>query len=154
MLLISLILAGCTILIHEESEVGSEKEFEKNGITIVLTDKFREQKSQMGFDPYYVSNFCGVMVLKEDFSLEEGLENESLEEYIRNVIKNNGHTDIEPQHKDDLWFYEKNEGAQTYFAYCYKGSEAFYFVQFGCMTADIPVMEEIIHEWAKSVEVE
>ena len=40
---------------------------------LTLTDRFSEQESEQGFDPYYMSDFCGVVVLKEEFSLEEGL---------------------------------------------------------------------------------
>ena len=113
-----------------------------------------EKESELGFYAYYVSNFCGVVVLKEDFSLEEGLADRSLEEYIGNVITNNGHTGIEPQNKDDLWFYVRDNNGTRSYSYSYKGSNAFWVVQFLCMTSDAPKLEDQFCLWANSVEVE
>ncbi|MBP3412774.1 MAG: hypothetical protein J6K89_05880 [Oscillospiraceae bacterium] len=93
-----LLLCGCfpeIMLVPDQDSIGQPKIFEKDGIKLTLTDKFIEKESEVGFYAYYVSNHCGVVVLKEDFSLEEGLANRSLEEYVGNVIANNGHTDIE-----------------------------------------------------------
>jgi hypothetical protein len=38
----------------------------------------KQKESEVGFDAYYVSNFCGVVVLKEEFTLEESLAARSL----------------------------------------------------------------------------
>ena len=51
--------------------IGESKEFTKAGLTISLSDKFAELESEQGFDAYYSSDYCGVVVLKEPFSLEE-----------------------------------------------------------------------------------
>lgn len=153
----TLLLCGCfpqIMFVPDNDSIGEPVILEKDGIKLTLTDKFIEKESELGFYAYYVSDFCGVVVLKEDFSLEEGLADRSLEEYIGNVIANNGHTDIEPQNQDDLWFYvSDNDGARRY-SYSYKGSDAFWIVQFLCMTSDAPKLEDLFYLWADSVEVE
>ena len=157
LLFCSFLLCGCfpkIMIVPDNDSIGEPKIFEKDGIDLTLTDKFIEKESELGFYAYYVSNFCGVVVLKEDFSLEEGLADRSLEEYIGNVITNNGHTGIEPQNKDDLWFYVRDNNGTRSYSYSYKGSNAFWIVQFLCMTSDAPKLEDLFYLWANSVEVE
>ena len=153
----SLLLGGCfpkIMIIPDNDAIGEPKIFEKDGIKLTLTDNFIEKESELGFNAYYVSNFCGVVVLKEDFSLEEGLADRSLEEYIGNVIANNGHADIEPQNQDDLWFYVRDKNGTRSYSYSYKGTDAFWVVQFLCMTSDASKLEDLFYLWANSVEVE
>ena len=153
----SLLLCGCfpkILIVPDNYAIGESKIFEKEGIKLTLTDKFIEKESELGFYAYYVSSFCGVVVLKEEFSLEEGLADRSLEEYIGNVIANNGHTDIEPQNQDDLWFYVRADNVTRSYSYSYKGSNAFWIVQFLCMASDAPELEDQFYLWANSVEVE
>ncbi|MBQ3258808.1 MAG: hypothetical protein IJA67_15560 [Oscillospiraceae bacterium] len=136
------------------SSIGETKEFSKDGLCITLTDEFVEMESQVGFDAYYVTDYCGVMVLKEPFSLEEGLAERPLSEYIQNVIANNGHTDIEPQQVDDLWFYVNDTDGLRYYSYCYKGSDAFWVVQFGCYRKDAAALEDLFYLFASTVNVD
>ncbi|MBQ3552604.1 MAG: hypothetical protein IJA35_05590 [Clostridia bacterium] len=154
LLLIAVVFCGCIIVIPDSDSIGESKTFEADGITLLLTDRFVEQESEVGFDAYYVSDFCGVMVLKEEFTLKEGLSEKPLSEYIEGVIENNGHTNIEPQNKDGLWFYVKDNDDTRIYSYSYKGSDAFFIVQFACYLADIEALEDIIHLWAQAVEVE
>lgn len=146
--------SGCIMVIPTNDSIGEPKTFEKGGITLTLTDRFVEQESELGFFGYYVSDFCGVVVIKEEFTLEEGLEDLPLEEYVANVIRNNGHTGIKPQNKDDLWFYVSDSGKTRSYSYSFKGSDAFWIVQYLCMTADAPELEDLFHLWASAVEVE
>ncbi len=136
------------------NSIGELKEFSKDGMTITLTDDFVEMESQMGFDAYYVTDYCGVMVLKEPFSLEEGLSELPLSDYIRDVIANNGHTNTEPQQVDDLWYYVNNTDGLRYYSYCYKGSDAFWVVQFGCYREDAAALEDLFYMFASTVNVD
>jgi len=157
LLICSFLFCGCfpqIMIIPDSSAIGEPKVFRKGGITLTLTDSFIEKESELGFDAYYVSNFCGVVVLKEEFSLEEGLAERPLEEYIGNVIRNNGHTNIEPQNQDGLWFYVSDGNGTRSYSYSYKGSNAFWIVQFLCMSSDAPALEDLFFLWANSVEVE
>ncbi|MBQ9781121.1 MAG: hypothetical protein IJW00_09280 [Clostridia bacterium] len=139
----------------ELSDIGVAKTFEKAGITLKLTDKFTETESEMGFDAYYTSEFCGVVVLKEAFTLEEGLAERPLEQYIKNVIKNNGYTNIEPQQRDGLWYYVNynNSSYRCVYSYVYKGTDAFYIVQYIVNSEDEDTLKETIHDWAKATHV-
>ena len=142
------------MFIPNAESIGETKIFEKDGIKLTLTDKFTETESERGFYAYYVADFCGVTVLKEDFSLEEGLAELSLEDYVKNVIANNGHTDIEPQYKDGLWFYIKDAGNSRSYSFSFKGSNAFWIVQYICMNSSAPALEDTFFLWANCVEVE
>ncbi len=156
LLSVSFLLCGCLtdiMLIPDESSMGQAKKFEKDGFSILLTDKFAEEESQMGFDAYFVADFGGVVVLKEEFTLEEGLAEISLEEYTTSVIANNGHTNITPQTKDGLWFYERTTDSSYSQSYCYKGSDAFWVVQFLCNPSDAQTLGDTFYLWAQSVEV-
>lgn len=157
LLSLCLMLSGCfsdIMVIPSKDSIGESKTFEKDGIQLTLTDRFQEQESEVGFYAYYVSNFCGVTVLKEKFTLEEGLDERPLEEYITNVIANNGHTDIEPQNRDGLWYYVKDVGTAGSYSYSFKGSDAVWVVQFICMTSDAPKLEDMFFLWASSIVVE
>lgn len=152
-----LIFSGCiprVMVIPDNDSIGEPKVFEKDGIQLTLTDRFVEQESELGFYAYYVSDFCGVVVMKEEFTLEEGLADRSLETYVNNVIANNGHTGIEAQNRDGLWFYVKDSGATRSYSYSFKGSDAFWIVQYLCMSADAPQLEDLFFLWANTVEVE
>lgn len=163
LLALCLTLNGCFFILPssgptpvDPAELGAEKTFEKVGITLRLTDKFKEEKSEMGFDAYYTSDFCGVVVLKEAFALKEGLAEEPLEQYIQNVIQNNGHTNIEPWQRDGLWYYVNynNSSYRCIYSYAYKGTDAFYVVQYIMNDVDEDTLKDTIHEWAKATAVE
>lgn len=151
---------GCTLLglekhtntAPDEASLGAEKVFTCDGLSITLTDLFREKNSQMGFDGYYVSEFCGVMVKIEPFSLKEGFENETLTEYIENVIENNGQ-DAVPEEKDGLVYYRYYNGGNAGWNFAYKGSDAFYLVQFICREDHETKLSDAIFSFAGSVTV-
>ncbi|MBE6554587.1 MAG: hypothetical protein E7666_09635 [Ruminococcaceae bacterium] len=151
------LLSGCLsglMILPDQGSVGNSKTFEKDGITLTLTDKFKEQPSELGFYAYYVADFCGVVVSKEAFSLEAGLAEMSLEQYIKNVIQNNGHKNISPQKKDGLWFYEKTSNGNFVRSYSYKGSDAFYIVQFICRISDSESLGDMFHLWAQAAVIQ
>ena len=141
------------MVIPDNDSIGEPKTFEKDGIKLTLTDKFVEKASELGFYAYYTADFCGVVVSTEAFTLEEGLADIPLETYVQNVIANNGHKDIKAQTKDGLWFYVKDKGGARTYSYSYKGTDAFWTVQFLCMTADAHQLEDLFYLWANTVEV-
>lgn len=161
LLALALIFTACihTVRIPEidpsdSNSIGEPKTFESDGITLLLTDRFKEQVSQVGFDAYYVADFAGVMVLKEEFTLEEGLDGKSLEDYTNAVIKNNGLENTQALEKDGLWYYIKDTANARYYSFSYKGTDAFYIVQYSCFLTQADEMEDTIFKWAKAVEVE
>lgn len=159
-LLICITVPGCKLLglekhslvAPDEDSMGESKTFSGDGYSVTLTDQFVEKDSQMGFDGYYVSEYCGVMVLVEPFSLEEGLEDESIAEYIQNVIHNNGQ-DAAPEEKDGLTYYKYYRGGNVGWNFAYKGSDAFYLVQFICVEAHESKLSNAVFTFAESVAV-
>ena len=145
------------MVILNESSIGRSQVFEGDGYTITLRNIFREQESEMGFDAYYNSSVCGVMVLKEPFSLEEGLQDMPLVEYVEGVIQNNGH-DAHPLETDGLIYYrysrEYSGQPVSGWSYSFKGSDAFYVFQFVCLASDAEKLADTIFFFAKSVTVE
>lgn len=163
LLTLCLTLSSCFFLIPapagptpvDTSDLGTPQTFEKAGITLHLTDKFKEEQSELGFDAYYTADYCGVVVLKEPFTLEEGLAAVSIEQYIKDVIENNGHTNIHPQHSDGLWYYVNynNSSYCCVYSYAYKGTDAFYVVQYIINIVDEETLKSVIHDWAKATSV-
>ncbi|MBQ6796467.1 MAG: hypothetical protein IJP10_00480 [Clostridia bacterium] len=147
------VMSGCMV-VPDNSTLGNPKEFEKDGIKLLLTDEFEEKRSEVGFDAYYESDFCGVVVLKESFSLEEGLEERPLSEYTENVMTNNGHSDSDVIEEDRFYYYIYERGGTKGYSCCYKGTDAFWIVQFMCRTSDAAMLEDTIKLWAQAVEVE
>lgn len=141
------------MVIPDKDSMGEPKVFEKDGIRLTLTDLFVDTPSELGYYAYYVTDFCGVVVTTEAFTLEEGLSELSLQTYVRSVIANNGHKNVEPQTKDGLWYYVVEKGNYCSYSYSYKGTDAFWTVQFLCMAADAPMLEDLFFLWANTVEV-
>ena len=133
------------------SDLGTSKTFEKADITLTLTDKFKETESAVGFAAYYTSDFCGVAVEKNLFTEVEGAAEQSNEEFIREFLASIGRSDIEPRERDGLWYYVKynNDSYRCVYAYVYKGSDAFYIVQYIMNTVDEVDLQNTVHEWAK-----
>lgn len=158
-LALSVLLSGCfmlpgnIIILPSNDTIGEPKTFQKDGLTLTLTDRFVEEESRRGFDAYYVADFGGVMVLIEPFTSEKGLAERPLSEYIGNVIENNGH-DAEPKNEDGLWYFINDVDDIRYYSFCHKGSDAFYFIQFACYLSDVDWLEAQIFMWAQAVEVE
>ena len=132
---------------------GKSKVFAGDGYQITLTEQFSEQKSEMGFDGYYTAYFGAVMIKIEPFTLKDGLENETVTEYIANVIKNN-RTDAKPEEKDGLVFYRYQREGMCGWNFAFKGEKAFYLVQFLCREADASELEELFFSIAKTIKVE
>ena len=131
---------------------GKSKVFAGDGYQITLTEQFSEQKSEMGFDGYYTSYFGAVMLKIEPFTLKDGLENETVTEYIANVIKNN-RTDAKPEEKDGLVFYRYQREGMCGWNFAFKGDTAFYLVQFMCREADESELTDLFFAFAKSMKI-
>lgn len=132
---------------------GKSKVFTGDRYQITLTEQFTEQKSEMGFDGYYTSYFGAVMIKIEPFTLEKGLENETVADYIGDVIQNN-RTDARPEERDGLVFYRYKRESMCGWNFVFKGEKAFYLVQFLCREADESELEELFFSIAKTIKVE
>ena len=146
-LCVLLLCTGCS---------AKAKDFTKEGLTLTLTEDFKEQTDNT-YTAYYLSDTVAVYALREEFELFEGGDVEvDLPYYMDLVIETNG-LDSEPQEKDGLIYFvfEKkvNSNDFTYYAFAYEGSDAFWLVQFCCETKNVQKLESTIFQYAKSVKV-
>ncbi len=134
--------------------------FKKEGMELTLTKEFRESEYE-GYTAVYDSRNVAVFALKESFSLLEGLEDYSLEDYAALVMQNNNQaSSAAPSSNNGLtwfeydFFNEEEDVTYHYFTYMYKASDAFWIVQFAANVEKLDTYGDKIVEWAKSVKFE
>lgn len=138
-------------------QISSDKTFSADGMQITLPGGFWKSDISPAYNAVYDSDTVAVFALKEPFSLLEGFENYTLDEYMNLVIKNNGVTSAEKGSEDGLtWFdytYTNTSDGEIYryFVYVYKTDDAFWTVQFALFDSDTAAYREQITTWAKSV---
>jgi len=137
---------------------NSVKEFTSNGMTITLTDGFKKTNYE-GYTVCYDSKDVAVFVLKESFSLQEGLSDMSVDDYAELVksanaskkpsaiSKKNGLTSMEYKFLNE----EENQ-TYRYYSAMFKGPDAFWLVQFACKEELYDAKKDTFIEWAKTVE--
>lgn len=152
----ALVLLLClTLTVFSGCFTGKDKEFSKAGMTITLTDRFAE-KNLASQTAYYESLSAIVTVLKEEFSLVAGFENYTLNQYTAAVLTQNKlqSTINKPEGKSYYSFsYEKTVNGKDfyYFATTFKASDAFWLIQFACVTSDKDKYQADFEKWADSV---
>ena len=155
-LLTTFVFTGCmpeVIYVPDAMSIGESKTFEKGDIKLLLTEKFEEKTPREGFYALYDSYFAGVNVMRESFSLADGVSSLSLEQYTKNVIENNKFEGVTAQNKDDLWYFIYENDEIRGYVFTYKGSDAFWFVEYVCMHDDTESLEDLFFLWANAVEV-
>ena len=156
---ISLLLL-CMVLLLSFCSCGlfgkaKEKDSSKSGATITLTDEFTEQEL-VSQTAYYVSMKSIVTMLKEEFSLFKGTEyeNMTLNEYAKLVITANSLTATAAEEDGLVYFtYEKSNNGKDYkyYATVFKGTDAYWLIQFACEVDDFDKFLPDFQKWAKSV---
>ena len=133
------------------------KDFKVSGMTITLTNQFQKATSE-GYTACYETDDVAVFILKETFSLQEGLEDLSLDTYAElvrdssaskastTIFKQNGLTCMEYS-----FFSEEHDQTYSYFITVYKSSDAFWLVQFACRKESYDTYKNSFLEWGKSV---
>ena len=135
---------------------GSEEQvFSAEGMSITLTDDFRET-SYESFTACYESRKIAVFALKESFSLMTGLEDYTLRQYAELVAKNNGIAKSDLKTDGDLIYFVRDavnvDGVEYhYISYLYRGPDAFWLIQFATKEKDIGEYRDDIHTYARSV---
>ena len=148
-------MVSCNKKVYE----ADAKEFTSNGLTITLTDAFVEKK-QEGYTVCYDSKAVAVIALKESFSLQAGVKDWTLE-YYADLIKtsNSKHSPSNPVKVGDRMvmeytFYNPDTDITYHYYTCmYKGSDAFWTIQFTCDVNEIDEYKPYMVEWADSVSV-
>ena len=98
--------------------------FSSGGMSIVLTDEFAETPVDK-YPATYGSRDVAVIALKEEFSLFEGFENYTLEQYANLVIENNNMSNTVIKNVDGLmgfeytYFNPETNKNYIYFSYVY-----------------------------------
>ena len=134
-----------------------EKTFSDEGMSITLTEAFIVADYE-GYTTCYDSTNVAVFVIKEDFSLMEGLEDYTLVQYGELVTANNGLEASVLRMKDDLLYFKRTyeipdlEQTYVYYAFLYKAEDAFWLVQFATLEENVEYYQDDIFVWADSVE--
>ncbi len=147
-------LIGSGLFSNQKSE---EKTFSSSGMNITLTEEFIEADIE-NYTIAYDSKDVAVFALKEAFTLVDGFENYTLEQYGNLVINANGLDSAELKTVDGLTGFEyeftnpETNDTYRYFAYVYKANDAFWLVQFATLNQNVETYNQQIIDWAKSVE--
>ena len=138
------------------NRTAKEKTFSSDGMTITLTDAFQK----ISVEPYtvvYDSQKAAVFALKEPFTLAEGLEAITLDQYAELVIQANDLKDVEKKTLDGLpcleYDFTNTESNQTfhYYIFPFKTGDAFWTVQFAALKGSGEIDPQQIAAWAKSI---
>ncbi|MBR7092440.1 MAG: hypothetical protein IKI50_04555 [Clostridia bacterium] len=133
-----------------------EKAFSFGGMNITLSEAFRETDVE-GFDVVYDSKNVGVFVTKDSFTLMDGLEEYSLQQYADLVIEFSDIQAVKKEGEDGLFRFEydytTSDTGDLYrdFAYVYKTDDAFWLVEFVVFRQEADRYLPDIAAWAKSV---
>ena len=139
-----------------DKDNAEPKTFTAEGMSITLNENFSKDAVDM-FTACYSSGEAAVFALKEPFTLMDGLENYTLEQYGQLVLQTNGMTDFELQTVDGILYFEyeaDNEADKTtyyYFSTVHKATDAFWLVQLAGDTKDAEELIPSFIQWAKSV---
>ena len=137
-----------------------EKVFTKNGMEITLTTEFTET-SVDGYTVCYDSRRAAVFVLKESFTLMEGLEEMTVNEYAeiaREANANRAPSSVAT--KDGITYFEysfHNESENVtyrYYTTLHKGADAFWMIQFACPESTYATQQATFSTWAQSISVD
>lgn len=133
-----------------------EKSFTAEGMTIVLTDAFREE-SYENFTASFVSNDAAVLVTKDPFYLFDAGGDLTLGEYRSALIESSGVTPVERTVIEGIpaFRYERSSPetglVYRYTAFVYKSDDAYWLIQFATVEGKTKVDDAQIAQWAKSV---
>lgn len=133
------------------------KTFTCEGMSVTLTKGFRK-KSVSGFTVGYNSGQAGVLALREAFTSITDGASMSLEDYAQLVLNNNRQRvsiDDGIKQSDGLTYMEyiatSDNREYSYFVTMFKGSDAFWLVQFFCKSTEYTEYRPYFINWAKTV---
>ena len=134
------------------------KDFSNDGMSITLTAEFEAMEYE-GFTQCYEGKLAAVLALKEEFSLAPVLKDYSAEDYGRLVLRGNGMDEKDLVVTEDLVYFTyvrpvENGKEYFYLAAVYRGSDAFWLIQFAAPETLREDYEPLFLQWAASVTVE
>ena len=155
------IAIGCVVgwLIGQSissNHTPKEKTFHSNGMNITLSEEFKETTVE-NYTVAYDSKDVAVFALKEPFTLVDGFEDNTLDQYADLVIQANGLSSVQKKTDDGLIWFEydytnpKTNETYRYFTYTYKTNDAFWLVQLATEKENVEKYAQKMAVWAKSV---
>lgn len=144
------------VLLNTEST--EPKDFAVDEMTITLTEAFDEEDYE-GFTQCYESRDVAVFVLEESFSLMDGLEDYTLEQYGTVVVQGNGMEEDALKSENGVTYFTytaESESGTTYyyFATVHKGPDSFWLIQFAVDQDKAEEYQDDFFQWAASVDFE
>ena len=144
-------------IVHEyrEQHAHDGKTFTKEGMSITLDRDFIYLPSDVCLASYS-STEASVFVVKEAFSDENGLQDYTVTQYGRAMIKANK-SDATLKSEEGLTYFEydfyNQDAQQTYHYYCviFKGPDAFWVFEFACRKDNFENCHARFIEWAQTV---
>lgn len=134
------------------------KEFSKDGLSITLDMSFSEVEHE-AYTAAYQSDKILVFTLKDKFELfgkSNYRDDMTLTEYAQLTISSNGYT-TEPFTEDGLvgfaYNYTENGQDYTFIGYVFKGTDAFWHLQFGAKAEEFEALKKDILKFAKQVKI-
>lgn len=128
-----------------------------SGVIITLTDTFVDSELE-GFTFSYSTSDVGVIGVQEAFTIFEGFEDYTIEEYAEMMIRNNKREDAEYTRENgvdfiEYVFYNEQEGINyAYLVAMYKTEDSFWAINFAVAEEEYETYRPLFLEWAKSVE--
>jgi len=146
-LLVGCLLSGCASKVND-------KTFEKDDMSIVLTGKFKEDEVA-GQTACYKSPDSIVVILKEGFKIIGTYNTEGVDSfrYAELVAESNGFEyDVDVIEGIPTFIYHKtvNEKDFAYLTASFKGTDAFYLIQFACEADRFEELKPLFIKWAKT----
>lgn len=159
-LLLGVILLISTVGCSKDSPDENEALYSADGMSITLPDYFKAIETQQ-YAACYDSEDVAVFVVKEEFSANQSFSDLSLDEYAElvyaassayspnEITENEGLTCMEYE-----FYIENDNQTYVYFTTIFKGSDAFWQVQFSCIEALYEQYKPQFVEWAKTVDLD
>ena len=135
---------------------GAEKTYMYDNMSITMTENFNEA-SYDGFDVCFDSATVAVFCIKEPFTLADGIEDMTLNDYTELTLEVNKSHNPTLKNVDGIpvmeyTYYNANTDiTYAYFSALYKSGDAFWVVQFACNEDLYAENEAFLIKWAKSV---
>jgi hypothetical protein len=143
-------LSGCSM------GTGAPKSFGTDGFTVTLEDSFREDELEP-FSAYYKRRNMSLFALKEPFSGFEQGDGMTEAEYAQLIMEKN-EVDSELTERDGLCYFSYfKEAARkdfAYYAFAFKGSDAYWLIQFAIPFSEREKLEDEVFSFAETVRVE
>lgn len=151
LLFMLLAVAGCLSSCTSKSV---PKAFEYEGMKIILTSSFGEEEVE-GPDKSFVSDKMAVFVIREGFDLVEGFGDYDIDGYTQLCLEANDMVGKEVKKLNGIPYFEFESDVDgepyTYVAFTYKGTDAFWLIQFVTASGDTEKMRSEIETYASSV---